>query len=91
MHVVGGAGSCIVRIFHAVLHEPHGGSLQIVQAFLELLGKGRHFLVVAVGLTEITDFLEIGHDSPAAIGAEFAANQVKRLNAIGAFIEHGYT
>ncbi len=89
MHVVGRAGAGIVRLGHSVLHEPHGRRLHVVQPLLQVLGEEGHLLVVAVLLAEIADFLEQGHDGAAAVLAELAADEIERLNAVGAFVDHG--
>ncbi len=89
MHVVGRGGTGIVGLRHAVLHQPHGRRLQIVEALLQRLGEGRHLLVGAVLLAELADLLEEGLHGAAAVQAELAADEVERLDAVGAFIDHG--
>ncbi len=89
MHVVGRGGAGIVGLGHGVLHQPHGGGLQVVQALLQRLGEGRELLVGAVLLAELADLLEEGLDGAAAIEAELAADEVERLDAVGALVDHG--
>ena len=89
MQVVGRGGAGIVGVGHAVLHQPHGRRLQIVEALLQRLGERRHLLVGAVLLAELVDLLEEGLHGAAAIAAELAADQVERLDAVGALVDHG--
>ncbi len=51
--------------------------------------KKLSLLVVAVFLAEIADLLEERHDGAAAVQAELAADEIERLDAVGAFIDHG--
>ncbi len=45
-----------------------------------------HPLVVDLRLEEALDFREEGHNGAATIHAELSANQIKRLDAVGAFV-----
>ena len=47
-----------------------------------------HRIVSAVLLGKSADFAEERHRGAAAIARQLAAHQIKRLNAVGAFIEH---
>ena len=54
-YLVGYTGTGIVRIGHAVLHQPHGRSLQVIEALLQRLGIGRHLFVAAIRFAELSD------------------------------------
>ena len=79
----------IVEVRHAVLHQPHGAVLQLrlgaLQRFDELFQVGVVFVIVH----EVVDLVEEREDGAAAIGAELAADEIERLDAVGAFVDHG--
>ncbi len=72
-----------------VLHEPHGCSLQIIQALLQALCVDDQIFVRAVFFAEIADLLEERHDGPTAIETKLAANEIERLDAVGTLVNHG--
>ena len=88
MHVIGGAGAGIVGLHHGILHQPGGGLLQMTECGGERRDIGLHRLVGAVVLGEGCDLAEEGHHGAAAVARQFAAHQIKRLNTVGAFIDH---
>ena len=81
-------GPDIVRVRHAILHEPHGGGLQFSVGFFETsrkVSQRARFCRSAF----VVDNLEKRLNSTAAILRQLAADQIHCLHAVGAFIDHG--
>ena len=82
-------GADIVRLGHTILHEPHGRGLELAIGALHLGGK---LLQFRLGLGRRADRIDFGKEglygAPAILG-QLAADQVHRLNAVGAFIDLG--
>ncbi|MNS66040.1 hypothetical protein D3C72_992340 [compost metagenome] len=89
MQIVGRGGAGVVRVGHAVLHQPHGAVLQLLLGVGQAVDEGLDGLVFAVLGHEGVDVGEPAHDGAAAVRRQLAAHQVERLNAVGAFIDHG--
>ena len=88
VHVVGGAGAGIVGLGHGVVHEPHRRLLEMAERGLQRRQQRLEGLVGAILLDESADLVEEGHDRPAAVAAELAADEIHRLNAVGALVDH---
>ena len=50
---------------------------------------GRERGVVLVGREEAGDLAEESHDRAAAVLRQLAADEIERLHAVGAFVDHG--
>ena len=87
-HEGGGAGPGIIGIGHAVLQQPHHAGLHVAQCLAQGLRDERQPLVGRRG--NVT-----GHETQPRLRAaptlrtQLAAHQIERLNAVGAFIDHG--
>src|SRR5215510_2221537 len=86
MHVIVRSGTSIVGLGDGILHEPHRRLLQMRERLPKRLQIDIH--VVAAGtLLEIgLNLAEESHDGTAAVLAEFAANKIERLYAIGSLV-----
>ncbi len=91
MHIVIGGCTGIVGLGHRILHQPHGGGLKIVEALLQMLGEEGKLFVLAIGFAEFAHFLEEGGNRATAIQRQLATDEIERLNAVCAFINHGDT
>jgi hypothetical protein len=74
---------------HRVVHEPHGRGLQVVETLLQALGVKREFIVAAVLLAGKSPTSLKNAITARPPLAQLAAHEIKRLNAVGAFVDHG--
>ena len=88
MHEVGGAGAGIVGLCHRVLHEPHGRLLQMAERGVERRDVRFHRRVVLAGVEERLHIGEVRLQRAAAVLRQFAADEIERLDAVGALIDH---
>ena len=88
MHIIARAGAGIVRIAQRVLQKPHGCLLQFAERLIKRRDIGRHRGIAAVLLDVGRDFVEKRLQGTAAVLRQFAADEIERLNAVGALIQH---
>ena len=89
MQIVGRGGAGVVGLGHRVLHQPHGRLLQIAERGLRWRHKRLHRFVARMMREQFTRILEIGHDRAAAVARQLAADEVERLHAVRALVDHG--
>ena len=89
MHVAGRRGPGVVRVGHGVLHQPHGGLLQVADRGFERPDELGHAVVFGLLATEGVQQLQVTADRPAAVLGQLAADQVQRLDAVGPLVDHG--
>ncbi|MCY1250362.1 hypothetical protein D9M72_639960 [compost metagenome] len=56
-----------------------------------MLGEEGKLFILAIGFAEFAHFLEEGGDCAATVKRQLATDEVKRLNAVRTFIDHGNT
>eukprot|EP00043_Microstomoeca_roanoka_P023596 m.258898 g.258898 ORF g.258898 m.258898 type:complete len:584 (+) comp32817_c0_seq1:263-2014(+) len=89
VHEVARPGERGIGIFRAVLHEEHHRRLQVLRRRFQRVEKAvLQRLVLRVLLQEALHHLEESHGRLAALGGQFAAHEVKRLNAVRALVDH---
>mmetsp|Transcript_3454 Transcript_3454/g.6118 ORF Transcript_3454/g.6118 Transcript_3454/m.6118 type:complete len:258 (-) Transcript_3454:107-880(-) len=88
VHEIIRARQRIVGVLHAFLHEIHARRLQILGRGLQRGDEFFHPLGFGVVLAEAFHQIEEGHDVLAAVLCQLAANEVERLDAIGALVDH---
>ena len=86
MQVVGRGGAGVVRVGHAVLHQPEGGVLQLGFQLGEGVGEGLAGLVGLVLGHRRVDLGEEAHHRAAALGRQLATHEVERLHPVGPFV-----
>ena len=79
----------MVRVLHAVLHQPHRALLQLLLGVGQAVDEGLDRGFAAVLGHEGVDVGEPAHDRPTAVGRQLAPHQIQRLNAVGTLIDHG--
>ena len=89
MHVVVRRRAGVVGVLHPVLHQPHRRLLQLAERGLGGREIGRQRRVVLAGGEEGGDVAEEGGDGAAAVLGQLAADEVERLHAVRAFVDHG--
>src|SRR3546814_5180065 len=81
-------GADVVRVRHTILHEPHRRGLEFAIGLFEAGGEIGERPVLGGGAFAIDDREKCLHRAAAILG-ELAADKVHRLDAVGAFIDHG--
>ena len=90
VHEIIGPRQGRVGVFHALGHEIHAGGLQIFACLFQWVKEARFQGFIAfVFLDEGFDQVKERHNMLAAICCQLAPHQVQRLNAVGAFVDHG--
>ena len=88
MHVRHRTRADVFRVLHAVGHEPHRRRLQLAQRLLERGGDHRRRLAPLGRRGLLADDLEQCLHRTAALQRQLAADQIHRLHAVGAFVDH---
>src|SRR3546814_4236529 len=78
----------IVGVCHAILHEPHRRGLELAVRLFEPAREIGECLVALGAAAFLIDDREESLDRAAAILRELAADEVHRLHAVRAFIDH---
>src|SRR3546814_19520434 len=84
------AGADIVGVCHAILHEPHRRGLELAVRLFEPAREIGECLVALGAAAFLIDDREESLDRAAALLRELAADEVHRLPAVRAFIDHRY-
>ena len=89
VQIGGRTGAGIVRIGHAVLHQPESRGLQIAHRLFERRGdEAEPLIALAIGDGVIEQRQPCLGAAPAVL-AKLAADQIHRLDAVGAFVNLG--
>ena len=86
---VGGGAAGLVGVLHRVLHQEERRVLHAAHRLLERLDELLHRLVGLVLRDEAADLAQQALRGAAALHRQLAADQVERLDAVGAFVELG--
>ncbi len=89
MHVVGGAGARVVGLGERVGHQPRRRPPEVGERAAERRGVGNHGGIAGLLLHETVDLREERRHPARAVLGELATNEVERLDAVGALVDHG--
>ena len=89
VHVVGRAGAGVVGPCQRVAHEPQRGLLQPVEALLHRFQQGGERFDRLQPIERTRRLRHEGHEGASAVLGQLAADEVERLDAVGALVDHG--